>query len=304
MISASNLSKNYGTRQALSKLSFEVNRGEVVGFLGPNGAGKTTTMKILTGYMTPSEGSVFIDGVDVFKQPKLAKKKLGYLPEQAPLYTDMYVKDYLTYVAQLKLCDTNLIPQLVDEACSKTGLSDVKTRLISNLSKGFKQRVGLAQALVSRPDILILDEPTVGLDPRQVREIRSLLSQLKGRHTIILSSHILSEIKASCDRVIIINKGQLVKTSPIEQLVDGLEIKKELFIKVRKNQGLKEKLQAVSSDLEVIESPDHFVVKHSGSQAINEQIAESIVSGGFGLLEMKEQSLDLENAFINLTKQD
>ena len=192
MIRAECLSKSYGGRQAVRNVSFEVKKGEIVGFLGPNGAGKTTTMKMLTGCMAPSQGKAFLDGIDLSLNSRTAKKKLGYLPETPPLYPDMYVEGFLKYAALLKDCESAQIPRLVESAMEKTGLAAVRKRLIRNLSKGFKQRLGLAQALVSNPDALILDEPTVGLDPKQVVEVRALLKSLKGRHTIILSTHIFA----------------------------------------------------------------------------------------------------------------
>jgi ABC-2 type transport system ATP-binding protein len=208
MIEIRELTKNYGPHTAIQGLNFTVNKGEVVGFLGPNGAGKTTTMKIITGFMAPTSGEVKIGGVDVFESPVEVKKRIGYLPETPPVYGDMTVRDYLKFVANLKDVPKAKLKSHVDDALAKTQLTTVAHRMIQNLSKGFRQRVGIAQALVSQPEILILDEPTVGLDPRQVAEIRDLLKALRGQHTIILSTHILPEVEATCERVIIINKGR------------------------------------------------------------------------------------------------
>jgi len=218
VIQVKNLTKNFGQRTAIKNLSFSVSQGEVLGFLGPNGAGKTTTMRIITGCLAPSSGSVSIDNQDVFEHSVSARSKIGYLPEVPPLYTDMYVEDYLKYIAQIKRCHPKKIPSMVLSSMKKSGLMQVRSRLISNLSKGFRQRVGLAQALVSDPDVLILDEPTVGLDPIQMVEIRELINDLKKDHTVILSTHILSEVESSCERVIIINKGQIVTQGSLSEL--------------------------------------------------------------------------------------
>ena len=233
MISAKALTKKYGARTAISDLSFTVNKGEIVGFLGPNGAGKTTTMKILAGCMAPTQGTAHLGGLDVFQNPISAKKKLGYLPEIPPIYMDMNVEDYLKHVALLKLSPKDKISKMVDKAIQTTNLQDVRKRLIQNLSKGFKQRAGLAQALVNDPDILILDEPTAGLDPNQVIEIRETLKRLKGRHTIILSTHILSEVQISCDRVIIINEGKIVTEDSLEGLSKKMRVKRQIALKVK-----------------------------------------------------------------------
>lgn len=303
MIEAKSLSKSYGNRMAIDKVSFEVKKGEIVGFLGPNGAGKTTTMKILTGYMAPNKGEVFLDGLNISRFPLEAKKKMGYLPEIPPLYLDMYVEDFLRYVAWLKQCEKQKIPQLVQSAMEKTGLLSVQCRLIRNLSKGFKQRVGLAQALVSDPEILILDEPTAGLDPRQVVEIRDLLKGLKGQHTIILSTHILSEVQISCDRVIIINEGQIITEDSLEGLDKKMSAKRQLVLKVRKpSSDLMEKLTQLEAVLEAREKGSSLIeLDISAEKDVNEKIAEVVVKGGFGLLEMREKGFDLEDVFIRLT---
>ena len=302
MITAKNLTKNYGNRTAISSVSFEIQRGEIVGFLGPNGAGKTTTMKILTGYMAPNEGEVFIDGINISEQPILAKKKLGYLPEMPPVYGEMYVEDYLKYVARLKLCEDKKIPKLVGSALEKAGLVKVRSRLIQNLSKGFKQRVGLAQALVSDPEILILDEPTVGLDPKQVIEMRELLSQLKGQHTIILSTHILPEVQVSCERVIIINEGKIVTQDSLEGLSQKMAAKSQTLLKVKKaNKSLLEKLKSIKGVLGVESSSEGIKIDSSPNDNINEEIAKMVIDEKYGLLEIKNTRFDLEDVFIRLT---
>ncbi len=302
MITAKNLTKNYGYRKAISNVSFNVNKGEIVGFLGPNGAGKTTTMKILTGYMAPTRGDVSIDGIDIFEEPVLAKRKLGYLPEVPPVYGDMYVENYLRYVAHLKLCEPKKIKNLVNLSMEKTGLVDVRSRLIQNLSKGFRQRVGLAQALVSDPEILILDEPTVGLDPKQVIEMRELLAQLKGQHTIILSTHILPEVQMSCERVIIINDGEIVTQDSLEGLSRKMAAKSQIFVKVKRlSEELINKLKSVKGVLDLRKKQEGVEIDVSPEENINEDIAKSVISGGYGLLEIKNTNFDLEDVFISLT---
>ena len=303
MIEARNLTKRYGNREAISNVSFSVKKGEVVGFLGPNGAGKTTTMKILTGCMAPQEGSVLLDRVDVLDEPIKAKRKLGYLPESPPVYGDMYVEDYLKYVAQLKLCSKKEIPELVKSALKKVGLEDVKRRLIQNLSKGFRQRVGLAQALVSNPDILILDEPTVGLDPKQVKEIRDTLLQLRGEHTIILSTHILSEVQASCDRVIVINHGKIIIEDSLKGLSQKMKQQREITLVVQKtSEALRSQLKEVKGVLGVKADKNSYKISVEQDMSINEKLAQKALSSSAGLLELKEKSFNLEDIFIHLTE--
>ena len=305
MIEVNKITKKYGSRFAVEDLSFSVQKGEVVGFLGPNGAGKTTTMKIITGYMVPTAGNVTIEGVDVIDDPIGIKKKIGYLPEMPPLYADMYVKDYLAYVARLKDCPKDQINSLVDAVVEKTGLQEVKNRLIHNISKGYKQRTGLAQALVSNPEILILDEPTVGLDPSQVIEIRNLIAQLKGKHTIILSTHILSEVQMSCDRIIIIKDGRMVAQESLDSLKETqLRGSRKLTIRVRnKNEALMEALKKMNGvkELGAFHGTQFTVVadKQAGS-GFNENVAKEVIASGAGLMELSE-SFNLEDVFLQLT---
>jgi ABC-2 type transport system ATP-binding protein len=305
MIEVRNLSKSYGDRPAISSLNFSVRKGEVVGFLGPNGAGKSTTMKIITGYMAPTSGEVKVAGFDVFEDPIEVKRRIGYLPETPPVYQDMYVQDYLKFVANLKGVDRARVASLVQASLEKTGLQDVRKRLIGNLSKGFKQRVGLAQALVSDPEVLILDEPTVGLDPKQVSEMRQLIRQLKGQHTIIISTHILPEVQASCDKVIIINRGSIVAEDSLDGLAKRMSGGGRITIRVRRNQdtlvgGLKGQpgVNAVANAGNFIE------VETDGDEATVERVAAYVVGQGAGLLEMKVQSLALEDIFIKLTSSE
>lgn len=301
MIEISNLTKSYGPLRAIDQLNFKVNKGEIVGFLGPNGAGKSTTMKIITGYMPPSDGMVKVSGFDVFDNPIEVKKRIGYLPETPPLYADMYVQDYLQYVAKLKGVPHSKIKSLVDKSLEKSNLKDVRRRMIRNLSKGFKQRVGIAQAIVSDPEILILDEPTVGLDPKQVAEIRTLIRSLAGHHTVILSTHILPEVQAICQRIIIINKGKIVAEDTLEGLNRRMSGATRIVLKVKRP----------SSDFEKSLSGVNGIVHVSGGQGLYnldisdanaaEKIAEHVVKSNAGLLEMKSQDMNLEDIFIKLT---
>lgn len=256
MIVVENLSKNYGSRRAIHNLNFTVKKGEVVGFLGPNGAGKSTTMKIITGFMAPSSGLAKVSGYDVFENPIEVKKRIGYLPETPPVYGDMYVKDYLRFVAEIKLVPKAKITQLVSNAIEKTSLGEVQNRLIQNLSKGFRQRVGIAQAIVSDPEVLILDEPTVGLDPKQVSEIRELIKNLRGQHTIILSTHVLPEVQATCEKIIIIHRGEIVAEDTIQSLSMREKGHSRLHLRSRKD------IQDLKKVLEGLEGVRHI---HSGN---------------------------------------
>jgi ABC-2 type transport system ATP-binding protein len=304
MIEVRDLSKNYGDRPAIRALNFSVNKGEVVGFLGPNGAGKSTTMKIITGYMAPTAGSVKVAGYDVFEDPIEVKRRIGYLPETPPVYLDMLVGDYLRFVADLKGAPKARVTALVNASLEKTGLTDVRKRLIGNLSKGFKQRVGLAQALVSDPEILILDEPTVGLDPKQVAEIRQLIRQLKGQHTIVLSTHILPEVQASCEKVIIINRGKIVAENSLEGLSRQMSAGggHSVSVKVRRNQdAVTRGLASVQGVRGAVNSGNFIEVQTDGDETTVERVAGYVVQQGAGLLELKVQAVALEDIFIKLT---
>ncbi|MEQ1722778.1 MAG: ABC transporter ATP-binding protein [Pseudobdellovibrio sp.] len=302
MIEVSHLSKNYGDRAAITDLNFSIATGEVVGFLGPNGAGKSTTMKILTGFMAPSSGLAKICGYDVFENPIEVKKRIGYLPETPPLYTDMFVQDYLKYVAELKQVPSEKIKGLVERALNKTQLVDVKSRLIRNLSKGFKQRVGIAQALVSDPEVLVLDEPTVGLDPKQVSEIRDLIKELKGEHTIILSTHILPEVQATCSKVIIIHEGKIVAQEDIanlEKINQGFIV---LTVKTKKSLVIENQLKNVEGVQEVeMLTPQHYRIKMAEQEDIIEKIASEVIRAGSGLVELTPSRANLEDVFLKLT---
>lgn len=302
MIEVRDLSKSYGDRLAIDKLNFTVNKGEVVGFLGPNGAGKSTTMKIITGYMSPSQGEVKVAGFDVFSDPLEVKRRIGYLPETPPVYGDMSVEDYLKFVARIKGANKDNVNNLVVSAIEKTNLGEVRKRLIQNLSKGFKQRVGIAQALVSDPEILILDEPTVGLDPKQVMEVRDLIRKLKGQHTIILSTHIMSEVQANCERAIIINRGKIVAQDSLQGLSKRLSGGARLEMRVRRgHDSLAKALQSAQGVHQVQVSGQSLLIDTDGSENTLEALASLVVQQGAGLLEMHSQAASLEDVFIHLT---
>lgn len=302
MIEVRHLSKKYGEHQAISDLNFTINKGEVVGFLGPNGAGKSTTMKIITGFMAPSSGSAQVCGFDVFEYPLEVKKRIGYLPETPPLYSDMLVGEYLKYVAELKQVPTEKIQNFVTHALEKTQLTQVRNRLIQNLSKGFKQRVGIAQALVSQPEVLILDEPTVGLDPKQVAEIRNLIKELQGEHTIILSTHILPEVQATCNQVIIIHEGKIVAQNTIEQLEKMNQGHIMMTVKTKKAIPIHQQLQKINgvSEVEII-SNQHYQIKLLEQSSAIEEIASEIIRSGAGLVELSPSRTNLEDVFLKLT---
>ncbi len=304
MIEVTHLSKDYGPHRAISDLSFQVTKRDVVGLLGPNGAGKSTTMKIITGFMAPTSGVARVAGFDVFEAPLEVKKRIGYLPEAPPIYGDMYVRDYLEYVADLKQVPSSRKKQGVDAAIEKTHLGDVQGRLIQNLSKGFRQRVGIAQALVSDPEVLVLDEPTVGLDPKQVAEIRDLIKALKGQHTIILSTHILSEVQATCENVIIINKGRIVLQDSIEHLAHMEKGRNRLHIRLRNSAPtLATELQQIGSFVtsHLGSSDKEWSLDVAGDEIAVAKVAEFLALSKYGLLEFTPQKLDLEDVFIKAT---
>lgn len=304
MIEVQNLCKSYGSRQAINKLNFKIEKGEVVGFLGPNGAGKSTTMKIITGFMAPTSGAAKVCGFDVFEEPIEVKRRIGYLPESPPVYNDMYVRSYLQYVSELKRVPKSFIKSNIDYAIEKTQLQAVQNRLIGHLSKGFKQRVGIAQALVSQPEVLVLDEPTVGLDPKQVAEIRDLINELKSHHTIILSTHILSEVEATCEKVIIINQGQIVAQDRISDLNKYSSGRRQFFFRTKRTaQDLAEHLAKISGveNLKTAASPLAWTFESAGNEDISEQITQLIVQSGAGLLEFSSTKINLEDVFLKLT---
>ncbi len=303
MIQVSHLTKFYGPRAAVNDLSFAVKKGEIVGFLGPNGAGKSTTMKILTGFMPASAGSAKIAGYDVFENAIEVKRNIGFLPENPPVYPEMQVGDYLVFAAQLHQVAKEKIRTAVDHALTKTSLGDVRKRLIGNLSKGYRQRVGLAQALVHNPAVLILDEPTVGLDPKQIIEIRELIKGLGGEHTVILSSHILPEVTATCERIIVINQGRIVAEDTIDQLT--ARIKKgliySLVVKNPAQEGVSaiRKIPGIQTVTQV--GPKLVIEIQPGSSEVRDQIVEAAVKREMGVLEFSAEKVSLEEIFLQLT---
>jgi ABC-2 type transport system ATP-binding protein len=306
MIQVSHLTKRYGPRTAISDLNFHVEKGEIVGFLGPNGAGKTTTMKILTGFMPASEGTAKIANYDVFENPIEVKRNIGYLPETPPLYLEMRVKDYLEYAAQLHQMPGGSIESAVSAVVEKTKLGDVRGRIIGNLSKGYRQRVGLAQALIHNPAVLILDEPTVGLDPKQIIEIRELIKGLAGEHTIVLSSHILPEVTATCQRIIVINRGKIVAEDTLDRLTTRLK-KGLVYTLLVKNPGSSgiQALREISGVSGVTAAGPKLIIEvASGSRDIRDVIVETAVKNQMGVLEFSAERVSLEEVFLQLTTEE
>jgi ABC-2 type transport system ATP-binding protein len=303
LIKVEHLSRRYGDSLAVNQLSFEVKRGEVLGFLGPNGAGKSTTMLMLTGTLAPSSGAITINGIDMLENPKEAKRALGFLPEQPPLYRELTVDEYLHYCARLNRIDKGKISAAVDNAKQRCGLTQVSRRLINNLSKGYQQRVGIAQAIIHSPDVVILDEPTVGLDPIQIREIRQLIRDIGTEHSVILSTHILPEVQATCDRVQIINKGQLVLSDTIEGLTHRMQ-SSSLLLALRQPPAIEE-LSAIEG-ISAVERLEDGRLRLSHAPQLNpaEAIVERAVAAGWGLYELTPERLSLEDVFVNITTTD
>ncbi|MFQ5673811.1 MAG: ABC transporter ATP-binding protein [Nitrospinales bacterium] len=306
MIEVKNLTKFYGPRQAVRNLSFQVGKGEVVGFLGPNGAGKTTTMNVLTGILPATDGSVRLCGFDVFENPLEVKKSIGYLPENPPLYQDMIVEDFLEFSAKIRRVEVPNIPKAIDHVVAKCGLGKVRGRIIEKLSKGYKQRVGLAQALIHNPDILILDEPTIGLDPIQIIEIRRLIKDLTSSHTIILSSHILPEITEICQRVIIIHQGEIVAEDSLAALNSTMRKNERLQLTVRQGgNGIQDKLSMLDNVLAVrIVTEKQFAIECKSNCHLQDEIARLALANQWGIVELKPISLTLEEIFLNLTTKE
>lgn len=303
MIQVSHLTKTYGPRTAINDLSFEVKKGEIVGFLGPNGAGKSTTMKILTGFMPATSGTARIAGFDVFDQPIEVKRNIGFLPETPPVYPEMQVEDYLAFSAALHGVTSSKTKAAVNMALEKTSLGDVRKRLIGNLSKGYRQRVGLAQALAHNPQVLILDEPTVGLDPKQIIEIRELIKSLGGDHTVILSSHILPEVTATCQRIIVINKGHIVAEDTLDRLTTRLKKGLIYSMTVRNpDQAGVAALRQIAGVKDVSAVGPKLVVEiNAGGAEVRDKIVETAVQKGMGVLEFSAERVSLEEIFLQLT---
>jgi ABC-2 type transport system ATP-binding protein len=309
MIEVSHLVKKYGVNTAVKDISFTINDGEIVGFLGPNGAGKSTTMNIITGYLSATSGSVKINGYDILEQPEQAKRHIGYLPEQPPLFLDMTVKEYLNFVYDLKKVKLPRGPHLA-EIVSLVKIGNVYDRLIRNLSKGYRQRVGIAQALVGNPDVLILDEPTVGLDPQQIIEIRNLISQLGRNHTVILSSHILSEIQAVCERIIIINQGHQIADDTAQGLSARLSDDHSVMVRIlAPPRDAKEMLESIPEVLNVQVTGIHggateFKVEPQENAEITRAIAERAIAKRWPITEMYTKELTLEDIYIRMVNED
>lgn len=308
MIEVKNLEKVYGVNKAVDSLNFTVEKGQIVGFLGPNGAGKSTTMNIITGYISATKGDVTIAGYDILREPEKAKSHIGYLPEQPPIYMDMTVKEYLTFAAKIKGVKKKDVAGEVEHAMDATKITSMEERLIANLSKGYKQRVGIAAALLGNPEVLILDEPTVGLDPKQIIEIRDLIKNLAEKHTVILSSHILQEISAVCDRVIIINHGKLILDENLADLNKNIEDAQCLLVTARTS---KTRIEEIFKDKEYIRDLCIFDSEESGcvdvkiyakeSKDIREEVFKTLVENNITLLQMYMEKKSLEDIFIEAT---
>ena len=310
LIQVENLTKRYGQHLALDNVSFTVNKGEILGFLGPNGAGKSTTMNIITGYISATEGTVKVDGLDILEQPQEAKKKIGYLPELPPLYMDMTVEEYLRFVCRIKKVEKNKEKETLYKVMELVKINDMRKRLIKNLSKGYKQRVGLAQAMIGSPEILILDEPTVGLDPKQIIEIRNLIKGLGKQHTIILSSHILSEVSAVCDRVMIIDKGKIVASDSPDNLSRRMSQSNRLVLRI---QGPKQDILDTIKEIEGVKFVEVQRVREQGTFDIlveahdevdvREALFYAMSEKRYPILMMKSMDLTLEDIFLQVTSQ-
>ena len=312
MFSVKTLSKRYARTTAVDQISFEVEKGQIVGFLGPNGAGKTTTMRILTCFLPPSSGAATVAGFDVLEAPMEVKKRIGYLPETPPLYLEMRTAEYLTFVGRLKGLSGQELRQRVDAVAERCAVADVKNKLLGKLSKGYRQRVGLAQAIIHNPDVLILDEPTAGLDPKQINETRDLIKSLAGDHTIILSTHILPEVEQTCERVIIINKGKLVATDSVNNLQSRARGAELVLVEVMGRDGALD-AESVLARLEQVggvgrvsfkdKKPGRAVLEVEGlkDKLVRGDLARAVVEGGWNLNEMKTSAVSLEEIFLQLT---
>src|SRR5689334_4534158 len=312
MISVEGLSKRYARTVAVDNISFEVEKGQIVGFLGPNGAGKTTTMRVLTCFLPPSAGAVTVAGFDVLEHPMEVKKRIGYLPETPPVYPEMEVIEYLKFVGKLKGIPSSDVNRRVDEVMERCAVADVRTKLIGKLSKGYRQRVGLAQAIIHNPDVLILDEPTSGLDPKQIIETRELIRSLAGDHTIILSTHILSEVEHSCERVIIISKGKLAAIDSVANLTNRLRGSEAVALELEAADGkpnpteVQQRLETVSGVSRVMMKDSRngrlvFEVESLQGRQIRADLARTVVNSGWNLNELKSIGLSLEDIFLQLT---
>ena len=307
MIQVENITKKYGSFTAVNNINFEIDEGEIVGFLGPNGAGKSTTMNMITGFIEPTSGRIIVDGYDISKKPRKAKRQIGYMPEGVPLYSDLTVKEFVTYMAELKGVPKKEKKDKVQKAIEETGLQDVQNKLTRNLSRGYKQRVSMAGALVSNPKVIILDEPTVGLDPKQVTEIRALIKELGKEHTVILSSHILSEVSQICNRVIIINNGQIVAIDTPENLEKKVVTDNSIYVTVEDKENkmdtIIEKLPEIKEVKLITENEDNtkkYMITANSDIDLRKNIFETFAKEGITIFEMKKSDVTLEDAFMQL----
>jgi ABC-2 type transport system ATP-binding protein len=309
MIEIKNLTKKFGSATILDGISFSVNKGEVLGFLGPNGAGKSTTMKIITSFWSPNGGTVEVDGIDVSKDSIAARRKIGYLPETVPLYDDMRVFEYLKFVAQIRGIEKDQIQSRVKEVIKKCGLEKVFRKPIEELSKGYRQRVGLAQAIIHNPEILILDEPTTGLDPNQIVEIRDLIKTIGKEKTVIFSTHILGEVSATCDRVIIINNGKIVGEGSPSELASKAGSRELIYVKIK---GPKDEVANKLKAMEGVKNVEYkdmendnifgFEIEPEAGVDLREKLAMTVMNSGWGILEFNKKTANLEDVFRELTK--
>jgi ABC-2 type transport system ATP-binding protein len=312
MIKVSQLTKRYARTTAVDQISFEVAKGQIVGFLGPNGAGKTTTMRMLTCFLPPSSGTATVAGFDVLEEPMEVKKRIGYLPETPPIYPEMETSEYLQFVGSLKGLSGAELTKRVDYVCQRCAIADVKTRLLGKLSKGYRQRVGLAQAIIHNPDVLILDEPTAGLDPKQINETRDLIKDLAGEHTIILSTHILPEVEQTCEQVVIINKGKLVATDSVRNLQARARGAETVLVEVAGRNGSLE-VPSVQNRLEQVPGVSRvlckqqvdaravFEVESTKGSFVRGDVARAVVESGWDLNELRPAAMSLEEVFLQLT---
>ena len=307
MIEVKNITKKYGSFTAVDNISFKIEEGEIIGLLGPNGAGKSTTMNMITGYIEPTEGEIKVEGYDISKKPKKAKAQIGYMPEGVPLYSDLTVKEFVTYMAELKKVDRKTRKEKVEKIIEQTGLKDVEKKLTRNLSRGYKQRVSMAGALVGEPKILILDEPTVGLDPKQITEIRALIKELGKTHTVILSSHILSEVSQICNKVIIINKGKIVAIDTPENLEKKVESNNTTYVTVEdtenKMETIKEKIPEIKEIKLIKENEDgtkQYVLESEKDVDLRKIVFNEFAKENITIFEMKKADTTLEDAFMKL----
>ena len=307
MIEVKNVTKKYGKVVAVDNISFTIKDGEIIGLLGPNGAGKSTTMNMITGFIEPTEGTIVIDGFDIEKKPRKAKKEIGYMPEGVPIYTDMTVKEFVTYMAEIKKVDRKTRKEQVEKIIEETGLKDVEKKLTRNLSRGYKQRVSKAGALVGEPKILILDEPTEGLDPKQITEIRNLIKSLGKKHTIILSSHILSEVSQICQKVIIINKGKIIAVDTPENLENKVTNKNDIYVTV---EDMENKIKEVAKNIkeitkiELIKENDdktkQYLIESTKDTDLRKILFQEFAKENITIFEMKKADATLEDAFMKL----